>query len=82
MPKRVLSGKVISSNLNKTLVVEVVRRVKHELYKKIISRTKKYHVHDENNKFNKGDKVIIIESKPISKLKTWTVLDNLEKEDQ
>ena len=81
MSKRILSGKVISSNSNKTIVVEIVRRVKHEIYKKIISRTKKYHVHDEKNKFNKGDKVTIIESKPISKLKSWTVIDNLKSKD-
>ena len=49
MPKRLLSGVVVSSNSNKTIVVNVTRRVKHKLYKKIISRSKKYHVHDENN---------------------------------
>ncbi len=71
MPKRLLSGVVISSNNNKTIVVEVTRRVKHKLYKKIIKRTKKYHVHDEKNSFKKGDTVTIQESKPISKLKSW-----------
>ena len=75
MPKRLLTGTVVSSNSNKTIVVKVTRRVKHKLYKKIISRSKKYHAHDENNKFKKGDIVKIIESKPISKLKTWQVLD-------
>ncbi len=53
MPKRILSGIVVSSNLNKTIIVSVTRRVKHKLYKKIINRSKKYHVHDESNKFNK-----------------------------
>ncbi len=76
MPKRLLSGTVVSSNSNKTIVVKVTRRVKHKLYKKIISRSKKYHAHDENNKYKVGDLVSIIESKPISKLKTWVVLDN------
>ena len=76
MPKRLLSGTVVSSNSNKTIVVKVTRRVKHKLYKKIISRSKKYHAHDENNKYKVGDIVSIIESKPISKLKTWVVLDN------
>ena len=71
MPKRLLSGVVVSSNSNKTIVVEVTRRVKHKLYKKIIKRTKKYHAHDENNSYNKGDTVIIQETKPISKLKSW-----------
>ena len=51
MPKRLLSGIVVSSNSNKTIVVKVTRRVKHKLYRKIISRSKKYHAHDENNKF-------------------------------
>ena len=74
MPKRLLSGVVVSSNSNKTIVVKVTRRVKHKLYRKIISRSKKYHAHDENNKYKKGDLVKIIESKPISKLKTWQVL--------
>tara|TARA_B100000575_G_C23073042_1_gene618126 strand:+ start:806 stop:1051 length:246 start_codon:yes stop_codon:yes gene_type:complete len=76
MPKRILTGKVVSSNSNKTIVVNVVRRVKHKLYKKIINRSKKYHAHDENNKFKIGDIVSIIETKPMSKLKTWTVLES------
>ena len=73
MPKRLLSGVVVSSNSNKTIVVEVTRRVKHKLYKKIIKRTKKYHAHDEKNSFAKGDIVTIQETKPISKLKSWIV---------
>ena len=80
MPKRILSGTVVSSNTNKTIVVKVIRRVQHKLYKKIISQSKKYHAHDENNFFKVGDVVKIIESKPISKLKSWKVVDdNLEK---
>ena len=75
MPKRLLSGVVISSNSNKTIVVQVTRRVKHKLYKKIIKRAKKYHAHDENNNFKKGDNVTIQETKPISKLKNWIVLE-------
>ena len=77
MPKRVLSGVVVSSNSNKTIVVNVTRRIKHKLYKKIIRQTKKYHAHDANNEFNVGDIVSITESKPISKLKKWTALSNL-----
>ena len=73
MPKRILSGVVSSSNSNKTIVVDVTRRIKHKLYKKIIRRTKKYHVHDENNEYKIGDNVTIVESKPMSKLKRWTV---------
>ena len=80
MPKRILTGTVVSSNTNKTVVVKVTRRVQHKLYKKIISQSKKYHAHDENNSFQVGDIVKIIESKPISKLKSWTVVnDNQEK---
>ena len=80
MPKRILTGTVVSSNANKTIVVKVTRRVQHKLYKKIISQSKKYHAHDENNSFKVGDMVKIIESKPISKLKSWTVVnDNQEK---
>ena len=80
MPKRILSGTVISSNSNKTIVVKVTRRVKHKLYKKIISRSKNYHAHDEKNHFKIGDTVSIVESKPISKLKSWLVLEsNTEK---
>jgi len=76
MPKRILTGTVVSSNTNKTIVVKVTRRVQHKLYKKIISQSKKYHAHDENNSFKVGDIVKIIESKPISKLKSWTVFDD------
>ena len=80
MPKRILTGTVVSSKTNKTIVVKVTRRVQHKLYKKIISQSKKYHAHDENNSFKVGDIVKIIESKPISKLKSWTVFnDNQEK---
>ena len=80
MPKRILTGTVVSSNTNKTIVVKVTRRVQHKLYKKIISQSKKYHAHDENNSFKVGDIVKIIESKPISKLKSWMVInDNQEK---
>ena len=80
MPKRLLYGTVVSSNSNKTIVVKVTRKVKHKLYKKIISRSKNYHAHDEKNIYKTGDRVSIIESKPISKLKTWLALENnLEK---
>ena len=76
MPKRILSGKVVSSNSSKTIVVAVERRVRHKMYKKIIKKVKKYHAHDEDNKYKIGDIVTIRESKPISKLKSWIVLDN------
>ncbi len=74
MTKKVLKGIVTSSKSNKTVVVEVTRKFKHPFYGKIIKRTKKYHAHDENNKFKEGEKVSIIECKPISKKKTWQVI--------
>ena len=76
MPKRILSGVVTSSNKDKTITVDVTRRIKHKLYKKIIRQTKKYHAHDENNEFNIGDNVTIIESRPLSKLKKWKAISN------
>ena len=74
MSKRVLKGKVVSSKSDKTIVVAVVRKFQHPFFGKVISRTKKYHAHDEANKFKEGEKVSIIESKPISKKKTWQVI--------
>ena len=75
MPKRVMTGTVVS---DKTVVVLVERRVKHPLYGKIIKRSKKYHAHDEANEFKAGETVRIEETKPISKLKTWTVLGRVD----
>ena len=74
MPKRILQGTVVSAASEKTIVANVDRRVKHPLYKKTITRSNKFHAHDENNSFKIGDKVKIIECRPISKKKTWTVL--------
>jgi len=82
MSKRILSGTVISSSANKTVVVKVTRRVQHKLYKKIINRTKKYHAHDENNTYKIGDSINIKESSPISKLKSWVVINNSSKENK
>ena len=79
MPKRLLSGVVVSANNNKTIVVEVTRRIKHKLYKKIIKRSKKYHAHDEKNHYKLGDIVTIQETKPISKLKKWLAVEDREK---
>ena len=75
MPKRILTGTVVSDKSDKTIVVKVERKVKHPLYGKIIRRSKKYHAHDENNKFKEGDLVTISECAPISKKKTWEVLE-------
>lgn len=74
MPKRILQGVVVSDKADKTITVLVERRVKHPLYKKFIRRTKKYAAHDEQNTAKIGDRVRIVECRPISKSKTWTLL--------
>ncbi len=71
---RTLSGIVTSNRSNKTVTVLVERRIKHPLYGKYITLSKKYHAHDENNQYSIGDMVLIEESKPISKTKSWKVL--------
>ncbi len=78
MPKRILQGVVVSDKQDKTVVVSVERQVMHPVYKKIVKRSKKFAAHDENNQFKVGDTVSIIESKPYSKTKTWTVISNNE----
>ena len=75
MPKRILIGTVVSDKTDKTVVVKVERKVKHPLYGKIIRRSKKYHAHDEANTFKEGQIVRIEECAPISKLKSWRVID-------
>jgi small subunit ribosomal protein S17 len=70
---RTLIGKVVSDARDKTVTVLVERRVKHPLYGKVIKRFKKHHAHDENNQYKNGDTVVIKESKPISKTKSWVV---------
>jgi small subunit ribosomal protein S17 len=77
MPKRVLTGTVVSDKTDKTVVILVERKVKHALYGKIIRRTKKYHAHDEENVFKEGEIVRIEECAPISKLKTWKVIGKI-----
>ena len=79
MPKRILSGTVVYNKQDKTIKVNVDRRIRHQKYKKIIKRSKKYSVHDANNEYNVGDNVLIQESRPLSKSKRWIVL-NLVKE--
>ena len=75
MTKKILNGKVIKDKNNKTIVVLVKRRYIHPFFKKVLTSTKKYHAHDEKNKFKVGDNVKIIESRPYSKLKKWQVLN-------
>tara|TARA_B100000965_G_scaffold391398_1_gene399395 strand:- start:2587 stop:2820 length:234 start_codon:yes stop_codon:yes gene_type:complete len=75
MTKKVLSGKVIKDKNNKTIVVLVKRRYIHPFFKKVLTSSKKYHAHDEKNKYKIGDDVKIIESRPYSKLKKWEVIN-------
>ena len=76
MPKKILTGVVVSDKPNKTITVLVERKYSHSLLKKVIKVRKKYNAHDENNKFKTGDKVSIIESKPFSKNKKFQVMEN------
>ena len=77
MPKKILQGTVISNKQDKTITVLVERKFKHPTLKKVIRRSKKYSAHDEENRFNSGDKVKIMESKPISKLKRWVAINGI-----
>jgi small subunit ribosomal protein S17 len=77
--KRTLTGRVLSDKMDKTVTVLVERRVKHPLYGKIITRSKKYHAHDEQNEFKAGDTVLIEECRPLAKTKAWRVTKLIEK---
>ena len=74
MTKRTLNGVVVSDKSDKTVVVLVKRKYSHPLFDKVMTASKKYHAHDEKNKFKIGDKVKIVESRPISKKKRWMVI--------
>ena len=76
MPKKILTGVVISDKPNKTITVMVERKYSHPVLKKVIKARKNYNAHDENNTFKTGDKVSIIESKPFSKNKKFQVMEN------
>jgi small subunit ribosomal protein S17 len=77
MPKRILEGKVISSKMNKTVTVIVERRFTHPVLKKTVRRSKHYHAHDENNVYKVGEIVRIQECRPISKMKSWEVIERV-----
>jgi len=77
--KRTLAGRVVSDKMNKTVTVLVERRVTHALYGKVMTRSKKYHAHDEQNEFHAGDLVLIEECRPIAKTKAWRVAKLIEK---
>ena len=75
MPKKILNGKVIKDKNDKTIIVLVKRKYSHPFFKKVLTSSKKYHAHDEKNKYKVGDNVEIIETKPISKRKKWEVIN-------
>ena len=77
--QRTLTGRVVSDKMQKTVTVLVERRVKHPLYGKYVTRTRKYHAHDENGEYHEGDLVEIEECRPLSKTKAWRVTKLLEK---
>lgn len=79
MSRKVLTGRVVSDKMDKTVVVEVERLLRHPLYKKVIKKTKKYKAHDEDNACRVGDMVSIVESRPLSKEKRWIVEKILER---
>lgn len=76
---RTLTGRVVSDKMNKTVTVLITRRVKHPLYGKIVTRSKKYHAHDEKNECHEGDLVTIEECRPLSRTKAWRVSQLVEK---
>ena len=79
---RVLTGKVVSNKMDKTITVLLERRVRHPVYGKYITRSSKVHAHDENNECGVGDTVTVAESRPLSRTKTWKLLEVVEKAPQ
>lgn len=77
--KRTLIGRVVSDKMEKTVTVLVERKVKHPMYGKVMVRSKKYHAHNEGNTARAGDLVEIVETRPVSRTKTWAVTSVLEK---
>lgn len=80
MPKKIYSGKIVSDKMDKTVVVAVTRLYQHETYKKTVKKVTKFKAHDEENKCKAGDTVSIIETRPLSKEKRWTVLEILNRD--
>ena len=79
---RVVTGRVVSNKMDKTITVLLERRVKHPVYGKYITRSSKIHAHDENNQCNIGDTVTVTETRPISKSKTWKLLEVVNSADE
>lgn len=80
--RKVLTGKVVSDKMDKTVVVAVETMVKHPLYQRIVRRTRKFKAHDEQNSCRVGDKVRMMETRPLSKEKRWRIIEILERADQ
>ena len=80
--KKELVGEVVSDKMDKTIVVEIARRVRHPKYNKVITKYKKFYAHDEKSEAGIGDRVRIIESRPLSKLKRWALVQVVEKSRQ
>ncbi|TEB08275.1 30S ribosomal protein S17 [Pelotomaculum schinkii] len=80
--RKVLTGKVVSDKMDKTVVVAVETLVRHPLYQRIIRRTKKFKAHDEQNSCRVGDKVKMMETRPLSKEKRWRIIEILERAEQ
>ncbi|MCA1788997.1 MAG: 30S ribosomal protein S17 [Thioalkalivibrio sp.] len=78
--RKVRTGVVVSDKADKTVTVLIERRISHPLYGKGMARSKKYHAHDENNEYQVGDTVRIVETRPLSKTKRWRVLDLIERQ--
>ncbi|AZR74727.1 30S ribosomal protein S17 [Anoxybacter fermentans] len=77
--RKILVGTVVSDKMDKTVVFEVERRTQHPLYKRVIRRTKRYKAHDENNECRVGDKIKVMETRPLSKEKRWRVVEIIER---
>jgi small subunit ribosomal protein S17 len=77
--KRTLTGKVVSDKMDKTITVKIERQVKHPLYGKFIKRSTKVHAHDESNECKMGDTVTVVECRPLSKSKSWQLVEVVEK---
>ncbi len=80
MPRKIYTGEVVSDRMEKTVVVAVKRLTQHRVYKKTIKKVTKFKAHDEDNRCKIGDKISIVESRPLSKDKRWKVLDIIKKE--
>lgn len=77
--RKVLVGEVVSNRMQKTITVRVERRVQHAIYERVIKRSKKFHAHDEQNQCKIGDRVRIVETRPLSKTKRWRLLEIVQR---